>query len=92
MKRLTMLIAVLLLPVLTGCESSTSLLYANPSLTGSKEGQQCLTHDPLGLGRMVDLTGNEAMRRGGITKVRSVEYRVSKLHGWGMECVVARGE
>lgn len=92
MMRLTMLIAVLLLPVLAGCESSTSLLYANPSLTGTKEGQQCLSPDPVGFGRMVDLTGHEAMRLGGITQVRTVEYRVSKFHGWGKECVVARGE
>lgn len=92
MKRLTMLITVLLLPVLAGCESSMALLYANPSLSGAKEGQQCLSSDPLGLGRMVDLSGNEAMRLGGITKVRRVEYRVDKFHGWGKECVVARGE
>ncbi len=91
MKNAMILIAILL-PILAGCESSTSLVYSNPSLSGAKEGQQCLSPDPLGFGRKVDLTGQEAMRLGGITKVKSVEYRVDKFHGWGRECVVARGE
>ena len=91
MKRPIMLIAMLL-PLLLGCESSAALLYANPSLNGSKEGQQCLPADPLGLGRTLDLSGNEAMRVGGITKVRSIEYSVNKFHGVGRECVIAHGE
>ncbi|HEX8750737.1 MAG TPA: hypothetical protein VF732_06450 [Nitrospira sp.] len=91
MNRSMMLIAMLL-PLLLGCESSKALLYANPSLSGAKEGQQCLPLDPLGLGRTLDLTGNEAMRVGGITKVRSVEYSVTKFHGFGNECVIAHGE
>ena len=90
MKRPMMLIAMLL-PLLLGCESPTWLLYANPSLSGEKQGQECF-RDPLGLGRKLDLTGNEAMRLGGITKVRSIEYDVTKFHGLGRECVIAHGE
>jgi hypothetical protein len=91
MKRPMMLIAMLM-PLFLGCESSTELLYANPSLSSAKEGQECLPPDPLGLGRKLDLTGNEAMRLGGITKVRSIEYEVTKFHGFGRECVIAHGE
>ena len=91
MKRTMMLLATLL-PVLAGCESYTWSVYSNPSLNGAREGRECLSPDPLGLGRSVDLTGNEAMRVGGITKVRSIEYQVVKFHGWGQECVVAQGE
>ena len=90
MKRPIILIAVLL-PVLAGCQSYTWLVYANPSLEGTKQGEECFG-DPLGLGRELDLTGNEAMRRGGITRVRSIEYQVAKFHGLGRECVIARGE
>ncbi len=88
-----MMLAAILLPLLGGCESYTWSVYANPSLTGSdKQGRECLPHDPLGLGRRVDLTGHEAMRVGGITKVRNIEYQVTKFHGVGRECVVAYGE
>ena len=90
--KITMMLIAMLLPVLAGCESHTWLVYSNPSLSDAKEGRECLSPDPLGLGRKVDLTGNEAMRVGGITKVRSIEYQVVKLHGWGRECVVAHGE
>ena len=89
----SMVLMALLLPLLGGCESYKWLVYANPSVTGgAKEGRQCLPPDPLGLGRAVDLTGQEAMRAGEITKVRSVEYHVTKFHGLGKECVVAYGE
>ena len=88
----SMMLIVIFLPVLAGCESSTWLLYANPSLSSTKEGQECLMPDPLGFLRQVDITGNEAMRRGSITRVRSIEYQVDKFHGWGRECVIARGE
>ena len=86
-----MVLIAMLLPILAGCESSTALLYANPSLSDAKQGQECF-RDPLGLGRKLDLTGNEAMRAGGITKVRSIEYHVAKFHGLGRECVIAQGE
>lgn len=78
-------------PLCAGCESYTWLLYENPSLNAAKQGEQCFP-DPLGLGRRIDLTGNEVMRVGNISKVRSIEYRVAKFHGLGKECVVARGE
>jgi hypothetical protein len=87
-----MILVTLLLPFLGGCESYSWLVYENPSLTGAKEGRECLPPDPLGLARKVDLTGHEAMRLGGITKVRSIEYHVKKFHGVGKECVVAYGE
>jgi hypothetical protein len=91
MKKPRILIA-LLLPVLAGCESHTWMMYANPSLSDAKQGRECLPPDPLGLGRQLDLTGNEAMHLGGITKVRSIEYQVAKFHGVGKECVIVRGE
>jgi len=90
MKRSLMLIAMLL-PMLAGCQSHTWLVYANPPLSDAKQGQECL-FDLLGLGRKLDLTGNEAMRAGGLATVRSVEYHVNSFHGWGRECVTARGE
>lgn len=88
--RLLILIAMLM-PVLSGCQSHTWLLYANPSVSGAKQGEECLV-DLFGLGRKLDWTGNKAMRLGGLTTVRSVEYQMATLHGWGRECVVAHGE
>jgi hypothetical protein len=90
MKKSLVLIAMLL-PVLAGCQSHSWLVYASPPVNGEKQGQECLL-DLFGLGRKLDLTGNEAMRLGGIAIVRSVEYQVSSFHGWGRECVTARGE
>jgi hypothetical protein len=90
MKRSLVLIG-LMLPVLAGCEFYTWSLYANPSISRAKEGEDCFP-DPMGLGRMVDLTGIEAMRVGGITRVSTIEYRVAKFHGVGKECVIVRGE
>jgi hypothetical protein len=90
MKKAFCLVAMLV-PVLAGCQSHTWLLYVNPSVSSGKQGQECL-FDLFGLGRKLDWTGNEAMRLGGLTTVRSVEYQVASLHGWGKECVVAHGE
>ena len=90
MKKSLVLIAMLL-PVLAGCQSHSWLVYANPPVNGEKQGQECL-FDLFGLGRKLDLTGNEAMRAGGLATVRSVEYHVNSFHGWGRECVTARGE
>jgi len=93
MKRPVMLIAVLPLLV-AGCESSTSLIYAslNSSIGSTKQGQQCQTPDPVGLGRKLDLNGGEAMRLGGITRVKTIEYQVVKFLGVGKECVIAHGD
>ena len=87
----SLVLIAMLLPVLAGCQSHSWLVYANPPVNGEKQGQECL-FDLFGLGRKLDLTGNEAMRLGGIAIVRSVEYHVSSFHGWGKECVTARGE
>ena len=88
MNRAMMLIMVLL-PVLTSCQSYTWLVYANPSLSDPRQGQEC-RFDLFGV--RVDLSGNKAMHVGGITKARSVEYQVASFLGWGKECVIARGE
>jgi hypothetical protein len=90
MKRL-MICIVLLAPGFAGCQSQTTLLYANPPVDGAKQAQQC-AHIMFGLGHNVDLSGNEAIRSGGIAKVKSVEYRMTSFHGFGRECVVAQGE
>jgi hypothetical protein len=90
MKRLVTAMIVLA-PLMTGCQSHDWLLYANPPLTGTKEGRQC-AHVMLGLGPNVDLTGNEAMKQGGITKVTRVEYHLRSVNGMGKECVTAYGE
>jgi hypothetical protein len=90
MKRLLSVMAIVM-PLCGGCESYTWLLYENYSATATKQGEQCFP-DPLGLGRRIDLSGNEAMRIGNITTVKRVEYRVVKFHGYGKECVVAHGD
>jgi hypothetical protein len=89
MKRLTIVIT-LLLPVLAGCQSHTWLLYSNPPMSGTKQGEQC-SPVVFGLGPNVDVSGYEAMRRGGITKATTVEYRIHTFHGMGKECILAQG-
>ena len=91
MKSPVMLIAIVL-PLLSGCESYKRLLYDNPSISDAKQGQECLPPDPVGLGRSLDLNGGEAMRLGGITKLRRLEYQIVKFHGVGRECVIAHRE
>ena len=86
-----MIVVAVVVPLLGGCQSHKWLLYANPPGNGEKEGEQCSTV-VFGLGPNVDLTGNEAIRRGGITKPTTVEYRINTLHGIGRECVRARGD
>ena len=78
------------LRVLADCESYTWLLYANSPVSDAKKGQAC-SYDPVGLDR-IDLTGNEAMHPGSITKVRNIEHHVTKFHGLGRECVIVHGE
>jgi len=90
MKKLMMLIAVLL-PVLAGCQSYSWVLYANPPVGGATRAEQCAPV-VFGMGPNVDLSGNKAMRAGGITTVRTVEYRTTSFHGVGKECVSAQGE
>jgi len=79
----------MLLPVLAGCESYVRpLVPTNPTITDAKQGQDCRGY----LGGVPDLNGTQAMRSGGITKLRSAEYRVSAFSGVGSECVIAHGE
>ena len=85
-----MLIAMLL-PVLAGCQSYVRPLGpTNPSITDSKQGQDC--RGQFAIGGVPNVTGTQAIRSGGITKLRSVEYRVNSFSGVGSECVIAHGE
>jgi hypothetical protein len=88
--RLFVLIAILS-PVLAGCQSYTRPLGpANSIITDAKQGQDCRSQ--FGIGGVPDVTGSQAMRSGGITKLRSVEYRVNTFSGVGSQCVIAHGE
>ena len=81
----------MLLPVLAGCQSYTRPLgLTNSTITDTKQGQDC--ESQFGIGGVPDLTGMQAMRSGGITKLRSTEYRVHAFSGVGSECVIAHGE
>ena len=82
-------LSAILLPVLAGCESYVLPLGpTNPTIRDAKKGEDCRGY----LGGVPDLTGTEAMRSGGITKLRDAEYRVNAFSGIGRECVVVRGE
>ena len=86
--RLFVLINILL-PVLAGCESYVLPLGpTNSTITDAKQGQDCRVY----LDGVPDLTGTQAMRSGGITKLRSTEYHVNAFSGVGSECVIAHGE
>jgi hypothetical protein len=88
--RLFVLIAMLL-PVLAGCQSYTRTLGpTNPTITDAKQGQDC--RSLFGIGGVPDLTGTQAIRSGGITKLQSIEYRVNTFSGVGSDCVIAHGE
>jgi hypothetical protein len=92
MKGRALLIGVVL-PVLAGCFSYTRpWAYTMAPIADAKQGQDCRVlifgvgeHDP-------DVTLAQAIRLGGITKLRSGEYRVNTLQGTGTECVVVHGE
>lgn len=81
------------LPILSGCLShTTQLAYPNASISDVKQGQDC-TILVFGLGSDApDLTLGQAIRLGGITKLRSAEYRTSTFQGIGKECVTVRVE
>lgn len=86
------LMIVVVLPVLTGCFSYTRTLeYDHPSIADAKQGQDCRVQI-FGLGGSPDVTMAQAIHVGGITKLRSAEYRVNTIQGVGNECVVAHGE
>ena len=85
-------LTAMLLPVLAGCESYVLPLGPrNPTIPDAKQGQDCRGY-VFGIGGVPDVTGTQAMRSGGITKLRSAEYRVDAFSGVGNECVIARGE
>lgn len=81
------------LPILSGClNSTTPLAYFNPSVSAAKQGQDCQTY-VFGLGgHGPDLSAAQAIRLGGITKLRSAEYRANVFQVIGKDCVVAYGE
>jgi len=82
-------LTAMLLPVLAGCESHVLPLgLTNSSITDAKQGEDCRGY----LVGVPDLTGTQAMRLGGITKLRRAEYRVNAFSGVGNECVIAHGE
>ena len=85
-------LSAMLLPVLAGCQSSARPLGGtNPTIPEAKQGQDCRVH-VFGIGGVPDMTGAQAMRSGGITKLRSAEYRATTFLGVGRECVIAYGE
>ncbi len=77
--------------LLTGCVPSTTPMgYTNAAIADAKQGQDC--HVQVSLGGIPDLSGAQAMRQGGITKLRSAQYREHTFHGIGQTCMVAYGE
>ena len=85
-------LSAMLLPVLAGCESySRPLGDTIAAIPDAKQGQDCKVYVG-GIGGVPDLTGVQAMRSGGITKLRSAEYSVTGFAGLGHECVNAHGE
>jgi len=90
MSKRVVLIAMFL-PIFAGCVSSTTQMgYTNVAIADAKQGQDCRIL--VGIGGMPDLSGNQAMRQGGITKLRSAEYRENTLYGVGEACMVAHGQ
>jgi hypothetical protein len=91
MLRLFVLIAMVL-PVLTGCESyARQVGGTNPTIPDAKQGKDCRGF-VFGIGGLPDVTCTQAMRSGGMTKLRSAEYRVNAFAGVGSDCVIAHGE
>ena len=85
-------LSAMLLPVLAGCDSYVRTLGpTNPTITDAKQGQDCRVH-VFGIGGMPDVSGIQAMRSGGISKLRNDEYRANAFAGVGRECVIAYGE
>jgi hypothetical protein len=76
---------------LPGCFSYTTRLGpTSDSVADAKQGQDCSVL-LFGHGGHVH-TVAEAMRQGGITTLRSAEFRENTFLGIGHECVVAHGE
>ncbi|BCA55517.1 hypothetical protein W02_26570 [Nitrospira sp. KM1] len=87
-----LILITILLPVISGCESYTRPLgVTNTTVASAKQGEDCRLI-VFGLGDMADVTEAEAIRSGGITKLRNAEYHVHTFQGVGKECVTAHGE
>jgi hypothetical protein len=81
----------MLLPVFAGCVSSTTLMSStNLSAADARQGEDCRVL--VGIGGVPDLTGAEAMRQGGITRLRNTEYRENTFYSVGNVCMVAHGD
>ena len=81
----------MLLPVFAGCVLSTTPMSSmNAAIADARQGEDCRVL--VGIGGVPDLTGTQAMRQGGITKLRSAEYRENTLYGVGTGCMVAHGD
>jgi hypothetical protein len=75
MSRRVVLITMLL-PVLAGCVSyARPMGYTNSTIPDVKQGEDCRVFI-FGIGSVPDVSGSQAMRQGGITKLRLDEYRV----------------
>ena len=80
-----------LLPALAGCFSYASPVGpSNHSVSDVKQGEDCTVllfdighHDP---------TVIEAMKQGGITKLRNADYRETTFIGIGQKCITAHGD
>ena len=80
-----------LLPVLSSCFSYTTPVgLSNHAVADVKQGEDCTVllfeqghHEP---------NVTEAMRQGGITKLRSADYREATFAGIGNKCILAHGE
>ena len=79
--------------VLPGCMSphTVPLAYPDSSVSDVRQGRNCKTLF-FGFTQGPDLTVAQAIRLGGISKLRSAEYQLSAFNGVGQECVVAHGE
>ena len=86
-------LSAMLLAVLAGCASYAGPVGGgtNPTIPDAKQGQDCRVQ-VFGIGGLPDLSGIQAMRSGGITKLRRAEYRANAFAGVGRDCVTAYGE
>ena len=91
MKRYLARSIIALLPALAGCFSYASPAGpSNHAVTDVKQGEDCTVllfdignHEPSVI---------EAMKQGGVTKLRSADYRETSFIGIGHKCITAHGE
>ncbi|HJT20846.1 MAG TPA: hypothetical protein VJ746_10275 [Nitrospira sp.] len=80
-----------LLPLLSACRSYTTPIGpSNHAVADVRQGEDCTVL----VFEQTNHTPNvpEAMRQGGITKLRSADYRESTFIGIGNKCIIAHGE